>query len=100
MRKKLSYFLLIIAVLAFGFFAVIPANQQAVTANDIDYSLPLSWPPRAEDGRRESFFNAIALYFRTLFSADELIQDAHSVADRAAQRQRQLDNALEPEPSR
>jgi len=104
--RRILIRLVVLALLFSGFwhFAMTPnpLAKQAVTGKtnqhvdaQSDTSLPLQWPPRAEDGRTESFFDALVLYFKTLFAADEIVQDARDVADKAAQRQQEIDSAVE-----
>ena len=67
----------------------------AIDDPDIANSLPLTWPPRAEDGRSASFLTGIAAYFKTLFSAEDIVEDAKNTAREAAKRQQALQQTIE-----
>lgn len=90
---SLAMFLALLGVI----YQQFPSHRKplATDSPDFDKSLPLGWPPVAEDGRRESFLGAISTYFRTLFAADEIVQNAQELADKTAQRQQELDKAIE-----
>ena len=98
MRKlrRLASLVIFLALLSVIYQHFPSSKQSAATDSaNIDKSLPLGWPPVAEDGRRESFLGAISTYFKTLFAADEIVQNAQEIAETASQRQQKLDKAIE-----
>lgn len=105
--RKILFRLILLALLFGGFwhFSATLWKTNPYTGDigkqvDGDPSLPLSWPPRAEDGRTESILDALTLYFKTLFSADEVVQQAQEVADKAAQRQQDIEKQIESDVER
>lgn len=72
--------------------AMNPDIQQILSPPADPTTTPRSvWPPRAEDGRTESFFQALKTYFNTLLAADQIVEDAKAVAEKAQQREQLLD---------
>jgi len=93
--RKLVTILILLAFSLFAYSNYFPSRTAPEPLSTNTSELPLSWPPRAEDGRRESIISALTVYFQTLFSADEIIEEAKSVADKAAQRQQDIEQTID-----